>query len=320
MSDPSIPQSPIPAARADAVRRALSEAFPGQVAGPFERMAWGASAAGVFRFRADGRDWALRLDGPPDGFRDPARQHACHRIAAAAGVAPELIWSSAADGLSISAFIAGGEPPADRTDRLLAQVEAVRRLHAAPLFPPLLDYMDAMDAIVGQFQAAAILPPDALGGVTASYRQLAGAYPRPTGETVSSHNDLNPSNLLYAEGRAWLLDWEAAFAADRFVDLAAIANFHGADEAETEQLLNAYFDGEVDDARRNRFALMRRINRIFYGVMLLNAAARERPGLTLGPAELDGPGLEALQGQMTSLAIAEGKIRFGWAFLKAAQA
>lgn len=49
---------------------------------------------------------------------------------------------------------------------------------------------------------------------------------------------------------------------------------------------------------------MRQVSRLFYGVMMLNAAARERPGLRL--ASLDCVPVDA-----DALATLDGRVRFG---------
>ncbi len=76
--------------------------------------------------------------------------------------------------------------------------------------------------------ATGILPAKALEKHRRYFGELVKAYPgekRGNADFVSSHNDLNPGNVLFQGDKAWLVDWESAFAADRYVDLAAIANF-----------------------------------------------------------------------------------------------
>jgi thiamine kinase-like enzyme len=58
------------------------------------------------------------------------------------------------------------------------------------------------------------------------YSRVAHVYPRhDESNWVSSHNDLKPENILFDGNRVWLVDWEAAFLNDRYVDLAVVANF-----------------------------------------------------------------------------------------------
>jgi aminoglycoside phosphotransferase (APT) family kinase protein len=307
----------VPAARRRDVRRVIEAALPGVAVEAAAPLTGGASGAGVFRLTADGRPYLLRLDGPPDGFRDPARQYACQRIAAEAGVAPMLIHGDPEARVSLSAFVEVAAPRS-RTLQLTAAAEAVRRLHRAPLFPPLMPYLDAMDRLLADFAASEVLPASTLEAPLALYARLAAAYPRDAADVVSSHNDLNPRNILFDGERAVIVDWESAFAADRYVDLAALLNFFAADEAEETLILDAYFARPMRADERARAFLMRQVNRLFYAAMMLGAAAREQPGLRLDAARLATPRFAEARGEMASLTSQDGRIRFGCVFLNEA--
>lgn len=294
--------------RREAGRRALAEAFGPGAAIVAEPLAGGASGAAVLRLEVAGGRYVLRLDAAADGLREPRRHAACLRIASEAGVAPRLLYADAASGVSITEFIEADDP-ADmaREARIVAAAEAVRRLHAAPPFPPLVEFMAGMAIIVGQLEAAVVLPAEEMAAVLAAWRALSDAYPRDA-EVMASHNDLHPRNLLFSGGRAWIIDWELAFAADRYVDLAGLANAMGADEADAELILDRYFGRPATGAQHGRLYLMRQVSRLFYGVMMLNAAARERPGApfaTVGEGAADAD----------SLTTYDGRVRFGRARL-----
>jgi hypothetical protein len=309
----------IPEPRRAAVAEALAAVFPSEIVHGAERMAWGASGAGVFKLDVGDRSVVLRLDGPPDGIRDPARQYACARIAAEAGVAPPLLHADADARLSISGYVAAApaKPPLTAAEQLRVVTEAVKRLHAAPLFPLLIDYFDAMDGVLAQFSASGVAPVAIMDEALALYRQVAAIYPH-DGERVSSHNDLNPSNIILEGARPWIVDWESAFAADAYVDLAAVANFYAADEADEGLVLAAYFGDQLDDRVRARFFLMQQVNRLFYAAMLIGSVAAERPGLTLSADKMITPRFAVLRSDMASLTTADGRLRFGCAFLNEA--
>lgn len=242
----------IPPGHRAAVRRALDQVFGPGAAVLAEPLAGGASGASVLRLAVADASFLLRVDAAADGLRDPARHAACLRIASDARVAPRLRFADAASGVSITDFIEG-DPGQDmsRADRITAAADAVRRLHAAPPFPPLVDFMTGMSIIVGQLEGAAILPRDALDATLAAWRSVSAACPR-SAEVVASHNDLHARNLLFSGGRAWIIDWELAFAADRYVDLAGLANAFGADEADAELILGRYFGDAVTRAQHAR--------------------------------------------------------------------
>lgn len=85
------------------------------------------------------------------------------------------------------------------------------------------------------------------------------------GDLVPCHNDLLPGNVLFADERTWLLDFEYAGMNDRFFDLANLSVNCGLDPAADERLLTLYF-GEVDDARRAKLAAMKVMSELREGM------------------------------------------------------
>ena len=273
----------------------------------------GASGATMLRLELEGGSCVLRIDGPPDGFRDPGRQYACQRIAAARGVAPTLLDSDAAGCVSLSAFAPPAADPPRRSK--LAQIgRAVRRLHDGPAFPSLVPFLDGMTAVLGHFTAAKLVPPAIGEDAAALLARVQAAYRLDPADVVASHNDLNPGNVLFGPDGPVFVDWESAFAADRFVDIAAILNYFAADSATDETLiLTAYFGRAPTPRERARSEAMRQVNRLFYGALLLMAAARQ--GRLATAADLAGSGYERLRSGAIEAASAKGQIALGCAFL-----
>jgi hypothetical protein len=310
---PSVLDAFIPRDRREAVLRALEAAFPGVSIDKVEAVAGGASGALIFGVTIAGADYLLRLETARDAFRDPERQYACLKIAAEAGVAPKLYAADARDGVAVTDFVR-----ATPGVHAVAIVQQLLKLHAAPLFPPLVDYIQGVETLIGLARETGILPPKGLFAMLSTFGALKAAYPTADAELVSSHNDLNPSNILFDGQRAWFIDWESAFAGDRYVDIAAVANFFARTEPEREAVLGAYFGAALDDYRRARFFLMRQINRLFYATVLLNAAAAERPGARLTAADLDVPRLADIDGPVSDLTTYDGRVRSACVFLNEA--
>lgn len=306
--------------RRPAVEAALNAALPGAEVGAVAALTGGASGAQVFRLTIDGQDRLLRLETARDALRDPARQYACMRIAADAGVAPALLYADAEAGIAITDFIAAAPLDAaiSRESRLRALASAIAALHAAPRFPDLVEIFDGVGAVIAQANAARILPEPGLALLDRLFGQVSQAYPREAADIVSSHNDLNPSNVLFQGERAWIVDWELAFAADRYMDLAAAANFFAADEAEAELILETYLAAPPSARQRAKLFVMQQLNRLFYAAMLLQAAVAARPGLKLADSDLATPRLSDIRHEMASMATPEGKARFACVFLNEA--
>ncbi len=219
----------IPESRRAQVDRGLMAAFGTAELDSVAAIRGGLSAAGIFRIRVGGIAYLLRLEGERDGFRDPVRGYACMRTAAEAYIAPRVRYADAADGVAIMDYVAPRslalDYPGAGVELVVELAQTVRALHGTPAFPPLVDYLDGMDALVGLQRAGGFLDPAATEELFARYAGLRGLYRTAPGDLVSSHNDLNPGNVLYDGTRLWLVDWESAFLADRYVDLAAIANW-----------------------------------------------------------------------------------------------
>lgn len=110
-----------------------------------------------------------------------------------------------------------------RTKLLLKLVETIRSIHSTRLFPKLVNYLDGIDGFIAEFKASGILPSSATEEHFRYYSQIQKVYPRYDTDLVSSHNDLT-RNILFDGKKVWVIDWEAAFQNDRYVDLAIVAN------------------------------------------------------------------------------------------------
>lgn len=288
--------SAIPHSRMVDVNEAFAKALPDIVIESIEPMTGGGSGAGVYKVIAGNAAYLLRLDDSPDGFRDPARRYACHKIAGEAGVAPRFIYGDVTARIAISEFIRADESMTGQ-DRLVAIAKALKRLHDAPLFPPLMPYLDAMRQLLKGLDASGVLPSGSLQETLALFEALAKAYPGE--DLVSSHNDMNPHNVLFNGDRALFVDWESAFTTDRYVDLATMLNYFTSSESEESLATEVYFGRPLVAAETARILVMRQVSFLFYGAVLLGAAKREVPSLVLSPDEMDTPRFaEARQGML----------------------
>ena len=310
----------IPDSSRPAVVRALQSAFGRSEPDAIEPMTGGLSGAGAYRIAIDGRGFLLRLDGPPDPLRDPDRWHVCMNIAAKAGVAPAIVYASVPDRVTITDFIVARPRPASpnpgRGPRIAAMA-AVRTLHYTEPFPPLVDYFEGVQALFDQFHERRLFAPSATAELADRFDALARAYVRNPADQVSSHNDLNPGNIIHDGTRVWFVDWEAAFLADRYVDLSCLANWFCQTQADESGLLTAYFGAEPTERQRGRMTLMRAVNHLFCGLMFANMAGAEQPTLT--DLALEAPPLSELMGPFgPALGTPAERLTFGTAQLRQA--
>ncbi len=316
----------IPEAKLNAVENALQRTFNTTKLDSISLLTGGLSSALVYKIVVDGKPYVLRLVMEINQLTDPARQYACMQTAADAGVAPAVHYASVEDALAITDFIEATRRLSayftEPEDRLLALVKPIKTLHATPLFPKLVNFLDGVDLFIQQFKTFALLPEHVTAELFWHYAQIQQAYPRHDPDVVSSHNDLNPNNMLFDGQQLWLIDWEAAFQNDRYVDLAIAARQFVTNEAQETCYLKAYFGDALDEIKRARFFLMQQVCHMYYGMLMLNLVAMAKPAEIVVDDNMDmlclrdfhaliGAGKVSLEGY-------EGKLAYGKVLLNEA--
>jgi aminoglycoside phosphotransferase (APT) family kinase protein len=319
--------SPFPPSLQGAVDRALMTAFGTAELDSVSALSGGLSGAMVFRIRVGGIDYALRLTLSRDAIRDPVRGFACLRIAAGVGLSPAVRYADAESGVAITDFVAArplSDYPREGGGLIVELAQAIRVLHQAPDFPPLVDYLAGVQGLLDRLIASGLLASEATRDLAACYADLAARYRTRPSDLVSSHNDLNPGNIVSDGRRLWLIDWEAAFLADRYVDLATAANWFDRGPRTAALLLRTYFNREPTAQEQARFEVMRTVNHVFAGAVFLSGAAAERPGAALDDPTLAAPPLGELHAGLASGGFAfdawENRVTYGKARLARALA
>jgi len=167
-------------------------------------------------------------EGPRPGA-DPLREVACHRAAAAAGVAPAVLDAAPDGSWILMDYVGGGmwTPPRLQAPEGLRTLGAcLQRLHA--ITPPKgLAAFDPVSIATGQAQAILERDPAAAAQVhalVARARQLALDCAAFAVTPVTTHGDLNASNLIGPV--PMLVDWEYAQLADPVYDLACLSVYY----------------------------------------------------------------------------------------------
>src|SRR2546426_4839307 len=190
-------------------------------------------------------------------FRDCER--AASVAAHAAGLSPELVYAE--PGVMVLRHIDGrtfaeAEMRANiaRIVPLLATChrELVRHLAGSAnmfwVFHVIRDYARTLQAARGSSD-----------GELSRYVGLADALetqqmPLPI---VFGHHDLLPGNFIDDGSRIWLIDWEYGGFGTAMFDLANLSANGGFGAVEDAALLDAYFEGKVDEARHDAFSAMK---------------------------------------------------------------
>ncbi len=265
----------IPEDKKTAVERGLREAFGVTEFEDIQMLTAGLSSALIFRIVVQGRPYLLRVIMRTDAIADPTRQFACMKAGEKAGLAPRIWYTNVEDRISITDFV--NAKPFPKAEALARIPKTIRTLHALPPFPQAVNYLDAMDRFIENFRVASILPDSETADAFELYTQVREVYPRVEADMVSSHNDLKPENVLFDGERVWLVDWEAGFLNDRYLDLAVVGNFVATNEEEEKTLLREYFGAEPTQYQLARFYLMRQILHMSYAAVFCLMRAAVKP-------------------------------------------
>lgn len=188
---------------------------------------------------------------------DRRTEYEASRLAAAAGVGPEVVAFIEPEGALITRFIQGrpvSDAAAHDPDTLHRIAHSLRRIHQCA-------------SVVGEFSPFRVVEAYALtatrhgGRLPPEHgraRPLALAIEQAirTEPPVLCHNDLLNANFIDDGAAIRIVDWEYAGMGDRFFDFGNFAVNHQLSESDETQLLAAYF-GRVSPAQHARLRLMR---------------------------------------------------------------
>ena len=310
----------------------LDDCLPASLRGPgatITPIAAGLSGAGVYRVEAAGQVFVLKVSAeahgePPDAW---GRRVHVQRLAADAGLAPRVVYVDEARRAVVSDFVADRSFPAfygdprTREAALALLGRTLRRLHELPL-PPGEEVKDPQDLLAALWSGLADFALPVFVG-EAVRRVLTEATARERAP-VLSHNDVNPTNLVYDGANLLLLDWDAAGPNDPSYDPASISVFLRMDDAACRGLLAAY-DGGPCPAQPARFGYSRRLAAALCGAAFLGLARRSghtgnAGGETLASAPSLGDVYQRFRSGSLSPATGQGQWWFGLALVKTSAA
>jgi thiamine kinase-like enzyme len=316
-------QSIIPAEKITVVENGLLKAFNTSEVTDISLLAGGLSASAVYKIVVNNQPYVLKLNSSIQTINDAS--FTCMEIAANAGIAPKVHYLNIAEGISITGFI-NAVPMATvfitAESKLQELAKTIKSIHALPLFTKENSLLDTVDGLINQFKASRMLTGPVFDECFKYYKLIKNYYPWDDADRVSSHNDLNPNNMVCDGEKVWIIDWDAAFKNDRYVDLAIIANFYVSNDAHEQLFLQTYFGDSLSDYNKARFFLMRQICRLVYAMLMFKLADTSNPmGMGHNPV-MQGIGLDVVKQQLqagkVNLGSYEGQLLFGKALINEA--
>lgn len=217
-----------------------------------------------YRVEVGGHSFVLRLSGANTDLLGIDRRHerAANMAAAAAGLAPEVVYFIEPEGYLITRFIAGKPitPDEMRQPETIQQVAGIlQRIHGMPPIPGSFSPFQVVTEyrrLAGEHGVTGW--PDDFDWLLARLHAVEAAFARDAAFPCPCHNDLLNENFLRenATGRICVLDWEYAGMGDSYFDLASLAAQHRFGDEQDALLLQAYF-GESTPRRLACLKLMK---------------------------------------------------------------
>jgi len=212
-----------------------------------------------YRVAVDGEAFVVRVPAESGGLLgiDRRQEREASRLAAAAGVGPEVIAFIEPEGVLVTRFIEG-RPVRDHSvhEPLMLEriAQSLRRIHQA----------GSVDSTFSAFRVveAYALTASRHGGRLPEAHERAHAiavdieHALPSQPPVLCHNDLLNANFIDDGVSIRIVDWEYAGMGDRFFDFGNFAVNHQLTEDDEDHLLAAYF-GRVAGAQHARLRLLR---------------------------------------------------------------
>ncbi len=240
------------------------------------RIGRGLSGAGVYRVEAGGRVYVLKVGNetePADAWRGRV---AIQRLAAEAGLGPrvvhhdELHRAVLSEHVADRGFTARVTTPQTRDATVDELGRVMRRVHELPL-PDGAAWQEPRETFKPVWAGLTDFALPTF--VRAAVDDVLAEPPPPPERLVLSHNDPNPSNLVFDGQRLLLLDWDAAGPNEPFYDLAALALFLRLNDSTAAKLIAAH-DAAPPTALPPRFRYARRLAAAASGTMAFHLARR----------------------------------------------
>jgi aminoglycoside phosphotransferase (APT) family kinase protein len=214
-----------------------------------------------FRVDVEGEAFVLRLAGADTELLGIDRDDEVEagRVAAAAGVGPEVVAFLPELGCVVTRFVPGQPIPEERLGEpavMRSVLSSIRAIHGCPMIRATFPVFRIVERFRDTAAERGVPIPPAYDAARAVAGRIEAAFSVAPMPLTTCHNDLLNANFLRDGDHTWIVDYEYAGMGDPFFDLGNLAINNGLDASAQALLLQTYF-GDVRDVHRARLALMR---------------------------------------------------------------
>jgi thiamine kinase-like enzyme len=216
----------------------------------------------------DRGEYVIRIPGERTELLgiDRAYEAEAAQRAAELGIGPAVLGMLEGVGTLVTELVDGHHlEPTPFSERLGDVVDLIHRFHDSGPLGGAFPIHRVVEWHARDASARGVMAPKAYERLHQQSRRIESAFARSPTPLVPCHNDLLPGNVLFAEDRVWLLDFEYAGMNDVFFDLGNLSvNSELGHEAE-ERLLTLYF-GQITKSSWARLQLMKMMSEFREGM------------------------------------------------------
>lgn len=246
--------------------------------GPLERL------AGLTNTVYRAGEVVLRLPGQgTEEYINRSDEKIAAEETARVGVSPEVLFVDPESGVMVTRYIENTTTMSPDGFRQIPGApgragEAFRSLHMSgarfavqfKLFGMIEDYLSVLSTKDVEL-------PDGYHDVVAEAHAIRPFLEAAAPEPVACHCDPLCENFLDTGSRMWIVDWEYAGMNDPMWDLGDLSVEGGFDEAQDNELLEAYFGGPPNSADRGRMVVYKAMCDLLWTLWGLIQVANENP-------------------------------------------
>ncbi len=226
-----------------------------------------------YKVTIDSKAYVLRLagEGTSEYIDRTAEEHNA-RVAAAAGVNVEVVYFDPRDGTMVTRYVEGVSMDAGEgfgldpgvPGRAARALGRVHRLGGA--FRSRFDVFAEMEDYLGLLRESRTPLPRGLHEVRRQARAVRLALEASPVPLVPCHNDPWPGNLLDADGRIYLIDWEYSGMNDPVWDLADLSVEAGFGPEQDRTMMEAYRGGAASPALYSRLEIYKAMSDLHWSI------------------------------------------------------